>query len=117
MISIDSEYRYCCVVEKYARISSASCESHGMMSLKSNVECNDAASVLGLSDIVADNTGWDGPPHGCILGLYSYDSQYPYRLMMNSPHGMPHETLPCGSKYRFMAGTYTFYCLCVRGKN
>ena len=83
-----------------------------MVSLLSKEECNHAAIALGLSDITADSTGWDGPPQGCIEAYKMH-----HRLMMNTPYGIPHTTLPCGSEYFFSDGEYKFDCLCSNGKN
>ena len=83
-----------------------------MVSLLSKEECNHAAIALGLSDITADSTGWDGPPQGCIEAYKMH-----HRLMMNTPYGIPHTTLPCGSEYLFSDGEYKFDCLCSNGKN
>ena len=86
----------------YKRISSESCEFHGMKSIKSEEMCKFAASYLDLPDTDSYSSQDEGRPYGCIYAdndwLGWYDST-------NSPY----PPVSCGS----IQGSYAYDCICA----
>ena len=97
-------YLVCLLItdRKYIRISSGSCESNGLYSVKSLTTCESAVKHLGLSDTVAYSRQYDGRPHGCIYASNDWLSWY------NSVDS-PYVSALCGSTQ----GYYEYDCICA----
>ena len=87
----------------YTRISSASCESFGLYSVKSEEVCESAASYLGLADTGAYSGQDEGRPYGCIYASNDWLGWY-------DPKNSSYPSVPCGSTQNFNA----YDCICAR---
>ena len=85
-------------------IDSGSCESNGYKMIGSKIECEQAATDLGLEDASAYESQTNGRPHGCIYADNDWLNWY-------SP-GSPYPSASCGAHN----GLYNYNCICRIGK-
>ena len=88
--------------QSFARISSGSCDSHGMKIITSQMQCERVAQFLYLSDTSAKIYGREGRPHGCV---YASDNQ----LTWIDPTSASFASAACGSTQ----SRWSFDCLCL----
>ena len=87
-------------------IDSGSCDSNGYTMIGSKVECERAATDLGLLDTSATSFPTTGRPHGCIYADDDFLNWY-------SPGG-PYPSASCGVE-RQHPYPIVYNCICLKG--
>ena len=86
----------------YKRISSESCEFHGLYTLKVEEMCEFAASHLALSDTDTYAGQDEGRPYGCLYASNDWLGWY-------DPTNSPYPSTACGS----YQGSNRYDCICA----
>ena len=80
-----------------------------MRLVKTKEECEQAATMLGLSDTTASSAQLNGRPHGCIYASNGWLNWY-------EPIGSPYPSVSCGSRFSDSSYVDSVYydCLCSK---